>query len=288
MDWHEKPSMASPFEGGRRIDVAAGADALTAALSKVEAGDTLVLAPGEYHESRLANLQVPVTIEASDPQNPPLVRFERPNLFLLSSKGGLRMSGITVSGEASPDASGNSFISTTTTGGSGNHTVILSDMRFRDFDVNKGFSVVSAAKGTFYDRIAIESSQFTDISGAVVKLDAETDDYGIYSAEYLVIEDSRFENIGGPVAAVYRGGRDESTFGPHVWVRGSSFDGVGLRGGPLMELHGVQDLKITGNEIANAEPAIFTVTTGDPQPVVSDNSIAGDDAPEILKTVDMR
>jgi len=288
VSWYAKPEIASPFEGGKRIDVQPAPDALTTALASASAGDTLVLATGRYAESKLVNLQVPVTLEAADPANPPVLTFERPNFILLSAEGGLRMSGIRVSGEASPDSRGNSFISTTSTGGSGNHSVELTDMTFVDFDVNRDFSIVSAAKGTFYDKIEISGSSFSDVSGAVFNLDAETDDYGIYNAEYLIIEDSTFERIGGPAASVYRGGRDESTFGPHVWVRGSSFDGVATRGGPFMELHGIQNLELTGNRVANTEPARFTITTGIPKTEVSGNTRVGADAPPLLTTVDLR
>ncbi|MEO0817846.1 MAG: polysaccharide lyase 6 family protein [Pseudomonadota bacterium] len=288
VDWYPKPEIASPFEGGSRITVNPGQDTLTSALSQASAGDTLVLASGRYAESKLFNLRVPVTVMAADPANPPVITFERPNFILLSANGAIRLSGLEVSGEASPDARGNSFISTTTSGGSGNHIVELSNMTFVDFDVNRDFSIVSASKGTFYDRIEIRESSFSDVSGAVIKLDAETDDYGIYNAEYLVIEDSTFERIGDPAATVYRGGRDESTFGPHVWVRGSSFDNVATRGGPFLELHGLQNLELTGNRVANSQTARFTITTGIPKTKIAGNTRVGVDAPPLLSTVDLR
>jgi len=79
------------------------------------------------------------------------------------------MRGIAVSGVDAPDASGNSFISTTSMGGAGNQTVELTEMSFTEFDVNKGLSVIAAAKGTFYDRIEITGSTFRDVFGTVVK-----------------------------------------------------------------------------------------------------------------------
>ncbi|WP_370235029.1 chondroitinase-B domain-containing protein [Henriciella sp.] len=288
VSWYPKAPVTSPFDGGARIEVAAGPDALSSALANASAGDTLVLAPGDYEESRLVNLRVPVTIEAADPSNPPVLTFERPNFILLSANGSLRLKGLEVSGVNSPDSSGNSFISTTSMGGAGNHTVELHDMTFSQFDVNKGFSVISAAKGTFYDRIEITASTFSDISGTVIKLDTETDDYGIYNAEYVVIEDSTFDRVGGSVAAVYRGGRDESTFGPHLWVRDSRFTDIGQNSAPLFLAHGVQNLELTGNQISDARPAKLIITTGNPVVDISGNSIAGPEGGSVLNTVDMR
>lgn len=292
--WYPKPAMTTPFDGGRDIAVSPGPDALSMAMATAEHGDRLVLAPGTYSESKIMNVRIGVSIVAADTDGDaavpgPVISFERPNLFLLSGNGALRLSGLTVTGANAPDASGNSFIATTALGGGGNHVVELSDMDFVDFDVNRGFSVVEAAKGTFYDRVAVRNSRFSDISGTVFKFDAETDDFGIYSVEYLTIDDSQFTNIGGPVASVYRGGRDESTFGPHVWVTGSAFDGVGTRGqAPAMVLHGVQNMDITGNTFAHANPVAFTITTGKPKTVVTDNVVAAGMTGDVVSTKDVR
>lgn len=288
VDWFAKPGEAALFEGGRIIEVSPAPDALSAAMDLAAAGDTLRLAPGLYAESKLIEVRAPVSIVAATAGDRPVITFERPNLFVLSRAGALHMRGVTVSGAAASDAAGNSFITTSTAGGAKNHTVELEDMAFEQFDVNRGFSVIKASKGAFYDRIAIVRSRFEDVSGSVVKLDPETDDYGIYNAEYVVIEDSAFARIGGPVVSVYRGGRDESTFGPHVWVRGSRFDGVGLRGGSLMALHGVQNLELTNNTVANARPAAFVITTGHPRVLVDANVMAADGSPDIVETTDLR
>jgi poly(beta-D-mannuronate) lyase len=89
-----------------------------------------------------------------------------------------------------------------------------------DLDTNHSFNVLSAAKNTFADYITVRGSSFENVTGAVFKLDKEDDDYGIYNAEYLTISDSIFKNIGGDIVDYYRGGRDESTFGPHFSLTG--------------------------------------------------------------------
>lgn len=287
VEWYPKPDEVDPFEGGQRISVSPGSDTLATAVSRAEAGDTLVLKPGTYNESRLINLTIPLTIEAERPDVRPKLTFQRPNLFALSDRGGLQLRGLSVSGAHSTDSSGNSFILSTALGKSGNHIAILENMRFEAFDVNRGFSVVSAAKGTFFDRILIKSSIFQDVSGTVIKLDTETDDYGIYNAEHVIIEDSQFARVGGSVVAVYRGGRDESTFGPHVRVTGSTFDNVALNGGPSLRLHGVQNLTLTDNTASNSPPVSFTITTGQPFTEISGNTVSGT-VGTFLSTTDLR
>lgn len=286
--WLHKIPEISPFDGGQEISVVPGRDTLSSALMTAQAGDTLILQPGSYSESRSINLHIPVSIIAAEGPERPEVTFQRPNLIRLSANGAVQMRGLNVSGAQAPDASGNSFISTTSTGGSGNHIVELHDMMFDEFDVNRGFSIITASKGTFFDRILIQDSRFSNVSGAVVKLDAETDDYGIYNAEYLIIENSDFSEIGGSVATVYRGGRDESTFGPHVWIRGSRFDGIGTRGEPVLQLHGAQNVDVSDNRVINAAPANLMITTGHPVIREENNQFEDGLSGPLLNITDLR
>ena len=285
--WYPKPSSDSPFEGGTTTNITPGENKISAALASAEAGDEIVLAPGDYNEARTINLQIPVTIRAAEAGTVNL-SFERRNLFLLSSTGGLKMSGLNVTGASAPDNVGNSFIASTTRGGSGNHEVELVDMVFDNFVINRGFSILTAAKGTFFDRVEVQNSTFSNISGIAFKFDAETDDYGIYNVEYLIIKDSTFSDVRGSVASIYRGGRDESTFGPHAWVSGSTFSNIGDATAPLAVFHGAQNIKLVGNKIDSALPVRFVITTGIPKVEVADNTDATGMEIDALSTEDLR
>ena len=287
VDWYPTASDASPFAGGKVIQVQPGENQIAEALASAEAGDELVLADGNYNEAKSLNLQIPVTVRAETPGGVNLT-FERRNLFLLSSNGGLKLSGLNVSGAAAPDNVGNSFIASTTRGGSGNHVVEMSNMNFDSFLVNRAFSVVTAAKGTFFDRVEVSNSTFKNISGIPFKFDAETDDFGIYNVEYLIIKDSTFSNVRGSVASVYRGGRDESTFGPHAFISGSSFTNVGGADAPLARLHGAQNIKLVENKVDAANPVRFVITTGIPK-VKTGGNVNMDGTPaSFLITEDLR
>lgn len=287
VDWYPKPSAASPFEGGKMIAVEPGINVIAEAFAAAEPGDELVLAPGDYIEEKTINLQIPVTVRAAEPGTVNL-RFERRNLFMLSSNGGLRLSGLTVTGASAPDNVGNSFIASSTRGGAGNHVVELSDMVFEDFVINRAFSIVTAAKGTFFDRVEVTNSVFKNISGVPFKFDAETDDFGIYNVEYLIIKNSEFSDLRGAVASIYRGGRDESTFGPHGWISGSSFTNIGGENTPLAVLHGAQNVKVENNTIRGANPVRHVITTGIPKVVNAGNLNADGQSMSGLITEDMR
>lgn len=285
--WYPKPSADSPFGTGKTIEVGPGENKIAEAMATAEAGDEIVLAPGAYNEAKSINLQIPLTVRAAQVGTVDL-SFERRNLFLLSSTGGLKLSGVNVTGSSAPDAVGNSFIASTARGGTGNHVVELSDMVFTDFVVNRGFSVLTAAKGTFFDRVEVRNSTFKNISGVAFKFDAETDDYGIYNVEYLIVRDSEFEDVRGSVATIYRGGRDESTFGPHAFISDSKFVNVGSGAAPLAVLHGVQNMSLEGNTIDQSAPARLVITTGKPKIAVSDNKDASGRAIDALETEDLR
>lgn len=287
VDWYPKPSAASPFEGGKTIAVEPGINAISEAFATAEPGDELVLAPGDYVEEKTINLQLPVTVRAAEPGTVNL-SFERRNLFMLSSNGGLRLSGLTVTGASAPDNVGNSFITSSTRGGAGNHIVELSNMAFEDFVINRAFSIVTAAKGTFFDRVEVSDSVFKNISGVPFKFDAETDDFGIYNVEYLIIENSEFSDLRSSVASIYRGGRDESTFGPHGWISGSSFTNIGNEDTPLAVLHGAQNVKIENNRMQGANPVRHVITTGIPKVVNAGNLDADGQLMSGLITEDMR
>ncbi|WP_340693817.1 polysaccharide lyase 6 family protein [Hyphomonas sp.] len=287
VSWYPKASEASPFEGGRDIQLQPGTDVLSTALKMAEPGDHYTLAPGSYRESKIVQVDTPVTITSSG-QHLAILSFERSHLFVLTGNGSLALDGLVVSGEAAPDGSGNSFVSTSAARGSGNHILSFSHLRIQDFDVNRGFSVVSAAKGSFFDRIDVVNSDFENISGAVFKLDEETEDYGIYNAEFLNIKASHFKDIGGPVATVYRGGTDESTFGPHVDVAGSSFENIGNGSQPLMVLHGIQKGSFTGNTVVDSQPIALTFTTGLPVFTSNSNTIDGAARDEFANIADLR
>ncbi|MEQ8177691.1 MAG: polysaccharide lyase 6 family protein [Amphiplicatus sp.] len=286
--WHPKPASDSRFSGGRDIAVAPGDSAIWRALQTAGPGDTLVLAGGTYVESKIIELNAPVTIRAADADDRPSLVFERSNLFLLSGDGSLILSGLSVSGAEAPDSTGNSFIATNFRVGGGNHVVRLMDMDFRDFDVNKSFSIITANKSTFFDSIEIMDSKFKDVSGPVVRADSEIDDFGVYNVEFLSIANSEFQNIAAPVASIYRGGTDESTFGPNVSVTGSKFNDIGKAGAPLMLLHGVQNFTANGNTAEAAQPISIVITTGLPTIHATGNSARGSSNAAFVTTTDLR
>ena len=266
VDWYPKPEQADRFDTGSIVEIGPGRDTLVKAVLEAGSGGVVVLAPGDYEVGKTIALDHAVTVRSNDNAK---ITFERSALFEIRDGGALKLSGVTISGESAPDYAGNSVIRTSRYSMLDNYEVVIENSHFYNLDVNRFFDVLAGFKGTMADRITITNSTFSEVSGAVLKLDAETDDLGIYSADYVTIKGSSFTNIKGPVAALYRGGTDESTFGPHFQMIDSQVINVGNgsknKSGASVLLHGVQVTEIKGNEWDRSAPLVINHTVGEPR-----------------------
>lgn len=114
----------------------------------------------------------------------------------------------------------------------------------------------------------------TNVTGSILSLDKETDDLGIYNVENITIKGSTFTDIEGAVANIYRGGTDESTFGPIVVVHGNKFTNTGLgkrnKSEASLKFHGVQKLRITNSNWDASAPLELFLTNGEPITMIKD------------------
>lgn len=113
-----------------------------------------------------------------------------------------------------------------------------------------GFNPIKGTKGTFANKVEIINSHFEALSGDAINYAAETDDKGIYNCDDLIIDGCTFERILGLPINVYRGGSDESTAGPYVYVSNCEFDDCcnKIRGSVI---------RIVGAQILNISSCIF-------------------------------
>lgn len=266
--WYPKPDGQTAFGSGKVIAVAPGEGTIEAALKRATSGDTLHLAAGDYIVNKTIFLDFPLTISGAKGV---VVNFARPSLFEMAEGGSLRLHNLTISGRDAPDNVGNSVIRTTSSPIRGNFVIELDQVAVTDLTVNRNFDVIVIGKSAFADAVTIKNSAFNDITGVVVKANAETEDYGQYGIEYTTITGSAFSNIGKSIANIYRGGRDESTFGPHFTLSSSSLSGVGGKDTPALVLHGAQITEIDQNSIAASGPIKIVHTVGVPSTVISNN-----------------
>lgn len=280
--WYPKPQSANRFDTGATINVDATQGALFAALNAANDGDILMIADGDHIVNKTLELTKAVTIKGSGSSR---LLFDRPSLFVMAEGGSLKLDTIAIDGELAPDSVGNSVIRTTSYPMQSNFMIELHNVSVANLSVNRSFDVIKLGKSSFADRILIKNSIFTDISGSILLAAAETEDYGQYNAEYVDISQSLFTNVGGPLVNLYRGGRDESTFGPHFNLTQSKLINVGTStnnaSGSSILLHGAQYSDVTQNSFEMSAPIKINHTVGRPDTSITKNSFVATSEIEI-------
>lgn len=287
VSWYAKPDRGALFDSGSVKAIESGEGIFEDAVAAAGAGDVIELAPGNYRVTKLLKLDKPLTVRAaSGSTKKPVVEFERNALFEITQGGALKLEGLHISGKASPDVAGNAVVRTSRYSMLGSYQLLVEDCLVSDLTVNHSFNFLSVSKGTFAGRIDIRGSEFADITGAILELDKETDDLGLYNGEYVAITDSSFTNIGKALAVLYRGGTDESTFGPHFELRNTVLSNVGNnkrnKSGSSVSLLGVQLASIANNRFINSKAIKAVLTVGDPITVIKGNEFKATPAPEIV------
>lgn len=285
--FYPKPASGEMFGHGKTIEVAPGHETLSMAFTSAANGDILQLADGNYVVDRTLLVDKTVTVQGSGAAHPK-IRFSRTSLFEIADSGNLRLHRVDIGGDDAPDVVGNSVIRTSASPILANFVIQLDDVRVSNLMVNKAFDVMAFGKGSMADRVEITDSRFENITGKIVAADAETDDFGRYNAEYLTVRNSTFGNVWGSIVSLYRGGTDESTFGPHFVFEGNVVAGSGTR--PLIgdkasiSLLGVQHALIRDNAFTASAPIKVVQTTGVPNSRILDNIFKATPRPLLSET----
>jgi len=286
--WYPKPGPDNRFfDTGARTVVGTDPDALVKAVSNAQPGDIIELSPGRHRTERVLIINKPLTLRSADPGNKASIEFERSALFEIADGGSLKLVGVDISGKAAPDAAGNTVIRTSRYSMLNNYVLVVDGVGVSDLNTNHSFNFFTVAKHTFANRIQLSGSTFRNITGHVLFMNRESDDLGIYNGENISITSSEFSNIEGTVADVYRGGTDESTFGPHFELSGSSLQSVGKgkrnKTHASVSLHGVQAVSIHDNVFNNSRPVRVTKTAGEPVVTFGENQLVETESPEITQ-----
>lgn len=270
VSWYARTQQEQLFNTGKVIQVAPGENTLLEAVRNSGPGDILALQEGgAYLMTKSIDIVHPLTITGGDEaKGKPVLTYRKSSLFNIENGGALTLNHIAVSGKEAYDYAGNAVIRTSRYSMIRNYKLLIDDCDFSDMDINLSFDFLKVFKNTFADSIVLRNSSFHNFTGDILALNKETDDLGIYNAENVVIENCRFTKIGGTVLNLYRGGTDESTFGPMLTIENSTFENVGLHKrnniGASIYLHGVQLVNINKNTFNGSRPIKLLLTNGDP------------------------
>ena len=266
--WYPKEEKRKSLNSGKVIQVKAGENTLYDAIKGSQAGDILELVDTkEYLTTKTIEISHPLSFRGKTGEKP-TVFFQKKSLFRILNGGMLSLENLVFDGSKSPDYSGNSVITTDRYSMKENYNLVIDNCAFLNLNVNHSFNAIKVFKNTFADSIKITNSRFSNITGHVLALDAETDNTGIYNAEFVTIKNTVFSNVGGSALALHRGGKDESTFGPILNLSHCVFDNVGNgkrnKNSAAIALYGVQVINIKNNIFSKSKKLKMHLVVGEP------------------------
>ncbi|WAJ72150.1 polysaccharide lyase 6 family protein [Catenovulum adriaticum] len=286
--WYSKADLAKPFNSGKLISIKPADSVLSDTLKNAQSGDVIELASGEYIARKILAVDKTITFKAANNANV-VIYPQRSSLFEIQNKGSLKLDGITLSGRYSPDSSGNMLIRTQKWGMYNNYQFVMNNSKVMNLDVNHSYHFFDAGARSFADLIEVTNSEFSNITGDLFRLNQETDDLGIYNAEYVVLKNNEFKKVQGALLDLYRGGTDESTFGPHLAMHNNQISQVGSGKRNKLQasirLHGVQVSVVEDNQFENSALIKVEHTVGDPITVIRNNEFAKTKAPKAVELV---
>lgn len=247
--WYTPKSDVASFGSGKTHAVASGEE-LYDAVSNSEPGDVVELTgSGDYNLTETLVVKHPLTIRAKAGMDKrPLLLFVgegRPYSFIAIENGGrLQVDGLAFDGNSEKGSVAESAIRTSRDPMIEHYSLFVNNCHFYDFQESR-HNAFKAFKSTFGDTVSFTNCLFNKISGTALSMSWEKEDRGKYSAEYVILRNNVFQNVMGEALNLYRGGNDESTFGPFLTVENCVFDYVNNKEqGSVLRLIGVQNASI--------------------------------------------
>ena len=199
----------------------------------------------------------------------------------------MKLEGLIISGANSPDSAGNTVVRTQKWGMVDNYRFVMLNSQVLQLDINHTFDFFATGKGAFADEITLMGNTFENVTGDILRLNTEIEDLGIYNAEYVTVKNNTFNNVQGAVVKLYRGGTDESTFGPLLHMADNTLNQVGYgkrnKNKSSLYLHGVQVANILQNTLVKSAPIVVEHTVGEPITVIKNNLFDATQAPTVTE-----
>ncbi len=285
-NWYKKSEPEVEFGSNKTISVKAASDSLFNAVLAAEPGSEIELDDGHYNVRKIIQIDKALTIKSKNKRKS-RISFDRSTLFEITNGGSLLIDGLIIDGKNSPDSSGNTLIRTAKWGMYKNYRFIIQNSVIENLDINHSFHFFDSGSRAFASYILVENNRFENISGDLFRLDKEKDDLGICNAEYLTIKNNEFLNIAGSLVKLYRGGNDESTFGPHLYFESNLVNNASLgkrnKSKASLWLHGVQVTSVKKNQFLSSELIKVEHTVGEPITVIQNNRFKNTKLPTVVE-----
>ncbi|MBW1298038.1 chondroitinase-B domain-containing protein [Aquimarina litoralis] len=222
-------------------------DILFKTIKGAASGDTIRLNPGTYTFTEPLILNKSIVLITTNNSTPTVFTYDQNEsqkpLIIIDNGGSLSVNGIVFDG-SSENGIAQSAIATSSKPMIEHYKLKVNSCEFKNFDASRK-TAFRAFKNTYADTIVFKNSIFHNISGNAISLDGENENRGRYNAEYINIDNCHFSKVMGSAISLLRMGNDESTTGPFLELKNSTFVNVNNKDlGSVVLLWGVQKLDI--------------------------------------------
>jgi poly(beta-D-mannuronate) lyase len=173
-----------------------------------------------------------------------------PGVFVIAGNGNLTIQNLGLNGAG---IKATHFISSDTAGSCNHYNLVMKNCVIQNFSgANSCYDIFYAYKSMVADSIVFRNNSFLNNNNNVVNMSEEKDNKGYYNAEKIIMSKNMFNNQGGGILDLYRGGNDESTMGPYLLFEHNSVSNESNQ--PWIQLTGVQKTNISGNNFITKDP----------------------------------
>jgi poly(beta-D-mannuronate) lyase len=205
---------------------------------------TIRLTSSEYTLDKPFAVQNSVSFTSSAKMPISFRTAQMPAVFIVMGNGNLQLKGLSINGDG---IKATSLIASDNAGSSNHYSVALNGCTINNLG-GECRALFYAHKSMVADSIVVRNSSFTGNSIDYIVMKEETDDKGYYNAEKIVLNNNAFTRSNGSLLNIYRGGNDESTLGPQLWVTANRFLNCSTTGNaPFIQLTGVQKTRFINN-----------------------------------------
>ncbi|MGA9637179.1 chondroitinase-B domain-containing protein [Flavobacterium sp.] len=240
---------------------------LVSVLEKASAGTIIELKKGMYVLSNSLVINKSVTIKSKDEKSKAILVYKgqsKSPAFLMEPKGNLRLENVVLKGEKEQYA-----FATLEKNMKSAYNLWVINVEINEFD-----TVLNAYKDAFADTISIDNSIIKNCKRGI-RLADENDDLGEYNAEFVYINNTKFDAIQSSVLDYYRGGYDESTIGGNLLFDNNTVTNSGKEEptGILVKTRGIVNVSVSKNTFTNNPVKLIALLWGEKGQAPKENNI---------------
>ncbi|MFC4722612.1 chondroitinase-B domain-containing protein [Geojedonia litorea] len=256
------------------------AEELKSKLNEATSGDIILLNSGHYNLNTALPINKEITIASNDKNNKvELIFSSEKTAFEMHPKGKLILKDVILTGNKAQNA----FTTLD------KNMSKAYDLKLENVDISNFKSVLEVSKGSFADSITVANSTIKNCDNGFM-LNKETNNGGDYNAEFVTINNTYFDNIGGTILDFYRGGYDESTIGGYLKFNENTVTNSGKtqKDQILIKNRGIVNVELSNNTFENNPVKFIAILWGEKGQKPVDNSIKNSGRIEIVQNLELK